>query len=118
MHSHTWFFVSKVYTLAVCLQKTVCKKRGCGRVFKTRQHLTAHMRWHEGLWNYICDVPNCWLAFVDNQTLQRHMNTHTGGKPFECGICKKCFSQLRSLKNHMKIHTQNVSFIDQSEVRI
>jgi uncharacterized Zn-finger protein len=76
------------------------------------------MRWHEGVVKHKCNVPNCWMAFATNQHLQQHLRIHTRQKPFECGICKMRFSQSGNLNVHKKIHTQNVSLIEESEFSI
>jgi uncharacterized Zn-finger protein len=117
-YRHIYTLVSNICTLSACLQKIVCTKPGCGKVFKNRNQLIPHMRWHKGDTKHKCHVTNCWMAFVSNQLLEDHFKTHTGEKPIECGICKKRFSRKRSLYRHMKIHTKNVSFIEESKVRI
>jgi KRAB domain-containing zinc finger protein len=41
-----------------------------------------------------------------------HMNIHIGETPYECDECKMIFSQPEHLKEHKKIHTGEVSFMD------
>ena len=38
------------------------------------------------------------------------MKTHTGVKPYECDICSKSFTELRSLKEHKLIHDPSHRF--------
>ena len=43
-----------------------------GKIFKKRDHFTAHMWKHDGVRRYKCFVPDCGSSFVYSETLTRH----------------------------------------------
>ena len=48
-----------------------------------------------------CEI--CGSTFTQNRSLKSHMNIHT--KPFKCEICNSAFSSKIYLKNHLAAHT-------------
>ena len=46
----------------------------------------------------------CEKAFSESGSLKNHMRIHTN-EMFECDVCEKRFTQSSSLKAHMRIHT-------------
>lgn len=44
----------------------------------------------------------CFKSFRDNYKLKRHTVVHTKEKPFACLLCAGRFTQLESLRGHMK----------------
>ncbi|XP_070707307.1 zinc finger protein OZF-like isoform X2 [Pempheris klunzingeri] len=80
----------------------------CGKIFKYKQNLKAHMGLHTGGKQVGCDV--CGQQFRRNETLRKHMRIHTGEKPFTCGVCGKRFTQEENLRGHMMNHTGEKQF--------
>uniref|UniRef100_A0A8C1HP41 Myoneurin n=1 Tax=Cyprinus carpio carpio TaxID=630221 RepID=A0A8C1HP41_CYPCA len=51
----------------------------------------------------ICNV--CGNLFSEMSSLRRHMRIHKGLKPYQCQLCTRSFRQGNQLKTHMRIHT-------------
>ena len=47
-----------------------------------------------------CDV--CFENFRDKYNLKRHYVVHTREKPYACSLCDGRFTQISSLKQHIK----------------
>ena len=42
--------------------------------------------------------------------------SHTGGKPYKCSHCNNAFLKKRNLEIHIRIHTEEISFTDLSNI--
>uniref|UniRef100_W5KLG5 Myoneurin n=1 Tax=Astyanax mexicanus TaxID=7994 RepID=W5KLG5_ASTMX len=52
----------------------------------------------------ICNI--CGNLFSEMSSLRRHMRIHKGIKPYQCQLCGRCFRQGNQLKTHTRIHTE------------
>lgn len=59
----------------------------------------------------ICNI--CGNLFSEMSSLRRHMRIHKGLKPYQCQLCTRSFRQGNQLKTHMRIHT-GTSFTSRS----
>lgn len=109
----------------------------CGKPFKTRRCLLAHLRCHTGQNALPCEIcqamfPNpsrlkrhmatihatepaykcniCKKTFVYDISYQAHLNMHNDVRPFLCSSCGKGFRTNHHLKEHMNIHTRTRTF--------
>ncbi|KAL1248540.1 hypothetical protein QQF64_021858 [Cirrhinus molitorella] len=56
----------------------------------------------------ICNI--CGNLFSEMSSLRRHMRIHKGLKPYQCQLCTRSFRQGNQLKTHMRIHTGEKPF--------
>lgn len=52
----------------------------------------------------------CSRVFTNLTTLKKHLKTHTGERPFECEVCHKCFQEPSHLTRHKRIHSGEKPF--------
>uniref|UniRef100_A0A8C5Q3A0 Uncharacterized protein n=1 Tax=Leptobrachium leishanense TaxID=445787 RepID=A0A8C5Q3A0_9ANUR len=75
----------------------------CGKPFKSKSSLIAHMKTHKGVKPYKCT--ECGKCFTLPSSLKVHRRIHTGEKPYKCIECGRCFTQASSLAAHRRTHT-------------
>ena len=80
----------------------------CEIVFKTKQHLKAHMVYHSDERPFPCKY--CDKAFKTLRDSEVHNRTHSGEKPFKRSLCEKTVSQIGNLSTHMKVYHTTGSY--------
>ncbi|KAL5013496.1 hypothetical protein ScPMuIL_007766 [Solemya velum] len=85
----------------------------CGFRFYDGNSLKDHMETHkdkkERTYKYICSY--CGKGFRNKSNFNDHLNKHTGNKPYQCGLCGRCFGFRSELgKHHMFIHSSDKPF--------
>ncbi|XP_046735305.1 zinc finger protein 624-like [Diprion similis] len=73
----------------------------CGKLFKKEQHVTQHLKTHEGK-QWECDV--CSKMFTTKYFLKKHKRLHSGEMPYKCNICDKTFTFQQSYHKHRLYH--------------
>ncbi|KAF8793678.1 Zinc finger protein 676 like protein [Argiope bruennichi] len=92
----------------------ICKQCGndvicgtCGKWFTTNCTLLKHRLWHHKSelqpFRFNCD--KCPYASNVKSSMTTHAQVHSANRAFRCQFCKNGFTTLRSLSNHVVIHT-------------
>ncbi|XP_075771303.1 zinc finger protein 579 [Pelodiscus sinensis] len=74
----------------------------CGKAFKSKYDLAAHVLIHTGELPYPCG--QCGKRFRRLSHLKQHQVTHTGARPFQCVLCQAEFKRLADLARHRQVH--------------
>ena len=80
-------------------KKAICHI--CGKGFKNKYTLKAHLAAEENLREYKCE--DCDLAFNSKSGLHYHRQTHKTKDLEVCKVCGKSFKRTENLKHHMKV---------------
>uniref|UniRef100_A0A8C2PZ98 C2H2-type domain-containing protein n=1 Tax=Cyprinus carpio TaxID=7962 RepID=A0A8C2PZ98_CYPCA len=100
----------------------------CGKTFRLRAQLNAHLRSHSDEKPFKCDncgkafkytwnlnkhkrehkFPPKFKSFASPDSLKKHLQLHKGNKPFRCLDCGKNFARHGHLMAHKNVHRRNV----------
>lgn len=83
----------------------VCEE--CGKKCSTKGSLKEHKLSHSEERPFKCT--ECMKCFKDSTGLKRHSTTHNTAS-FECVLCGRRLNTLRTLKNHMLVHSDEKRF--------
>ncbi|XP_032903501.1 zinc finger and BTB domain-containing protein 12-like isoform X2 [Amblyraja radiata] len=74
----------------------------CAKSYGPRAGLARHAHGHGqvGAKPYRC--PTCDKTFTQNRSLKDHMNLHSGERPHRCLYCMACFAHKPALRRHLK----------------
>lgn len=93
----------KIYNVNNSAENRPYKCEHCGKHFRKKSHVVAHVRYHNGEMLPKCNV--CGKEFLYKHNLISHMTIHSGERPFHCTECQKTFRRKDDLQVHMRTHT-------------
>ncbi|XP_048731386.1 zinc finger protein ZFP2-like [Ostrea edulis] len=93
----------KIYNLNNSSENRPYKCEDCGKHFRKKTHVLAHMKFHNGEALPKCDV--CGKEFLYKHNLISHASIHSGERPYQCNACPKNFRRKDDLQIHMRTHT-------------
>lgn len=78
----------------------------CGKCFSKKKSLDIHMDNHEGKKVNTAKCNVCDKSFYDNSSLNKHVKAvHMDYKPHTCPECERCFSERKTLTEHLRVHS-------------
>ena len=73
----------------------------CGDFFETRSLVRQHVdATHEKTRRFLCDI--CGNSFLRKNALRNHRLTHSDIKRYQCKVCLKRVTSVKSIKKHVK----------------
>ncbi|ODM89212.1 Zinc finger and BTB domain-containing protein 24 [Orchesella cincta] len=87
-----------------CFEKFKCSVTNCGKEFKKKNRLNAHLRLHKGEVDLRCHI--CNKVFASSTTLKAHAIVHTTEKKFGCELCGRKFRRKVELNTHQRRHSE------------
>ena len=86
-----------------------CSFDGCNFETIHKSRLEDHLNKHLGIKNHVCSV--CGKAFGAKKHMQRHEKLHADVKPITCEYCDYRTTRRDKLRDHIKIHHQDIAII-------
>ena len=78
-----------------------CMASGCGKWFKRKGELNAHLLVHSGE-TFPCEEEGCSYSTNDPRNLRAHLRSHSDAEPFKCIYCGEGHRYEEQKKRHIK----------------
>ena len=78
-----------------------CMSSGCGKWFKRKGELNAHLVVHSGE-IFKCEEEGCEYSTNDPRNLRAHLRSHSDAEPFKCIYCGEGHRYEEQKKRHIK----------------
>lgn len=83
----------------------ICSYPSCNITFSTRELFLDHrLRTHKSSDTYECDI--CGKTFKTRTNMSAHVNSHTKTKVYKCDVCEKEFHNRGVIIKHLRLHTE------------
>ena len=83
-----------------------CQYPGCSKSYSILSRYQVHLRTHEGLKPFLCQI--CNKSFNEKGNLKTHLRFHSELRPFKCPNCTKCYKTNGHLKDHIEIQHKKI----------